>query len=172
LANQAQAAQVVLGFMGGPAPTGPDWTMTQGADGPQLMYKRTNLVFVRKGDAPGSTRWDGDDHQRWNALRFVPPVPKPLAPPNVAPLYVEGAYAFADNKDHVLYTQSRPQKCSAACEPAQPFRAGLISQGIGDWSVSRDGDFAQWRYRGKPVYLSKGAPKSADIPAGASLLRP
>jgi predicted lipoprotein with Yx(FWY)xxD motif len=172
LANQAQAAQVVLGFMGGTAPTGPDWTVTVGANGPQLMYKRTNLVFVRKGDAPGSTQWDGDDHQRWNALRYVPPVPKLVAPPNVAPLYVAGGYAFADTKAHVLYVLGPPKKCSAACEPPEPFRAGLISQGIGDWSVSRTGDLAQWLYRGKPVFVSEGAPKSADIPVGATILRP
>ncbi len=168
------------GGLGRFAYTGPDWAMVQGINGPQLMYKGWNLVFVRNGDAPGSTKWDGEAAnvpnepaiRLWNALRYVPPVPKLVAPPNVAPLFIGGAYAMTDTRDHVLYVRDKPQKCNGACENPVPFRAGLVSQGIGDWTVSRAGEVAQWLYRGKPVFVSQGAPKSADVPAGATILRP
>lgn len=172
LANQLGAAQAGLGFSGGPEKPGPDWTVTEGANGPQLMYKRTNLVFVRKGDAPGSIRWDGADKMRWNVLRYVPPMPKAAAPPNVGILYAAGGYAFADKSDRVLFTQGRSGKCRKDCESPKPFAAGMISQGTGDWTIARDGDAAQWLYRGKPVFVSQGAPKSAVVPRGATILRP
>lgn len=171
LANQVGAAQAGLGFQGGPEKPGPDWTVTEGANGPQLMYKRTNLVFVRKGDKPGSLKWDGEDKMRWNALRYVPPAPKVVTPPNVGILFVAGGYALADKDDRVLFTQGRP-KCRQGCEAPKPFTAGLISKGVGDWTIARDGDVAQWLYRGKPVFVNDGKPKSADIPAGAAILRP
>ena len=42
------------------------------------------MVFIRKGDTPGSTAHDGTDEMIWNSLRFVPPVPEIVAPANGA----------------------------------------------------------------------------------------
>jgi len=184
-AQAAQAAQLQGGGGGGAAarlapPVGPDWHMTQGPNGPQLIYKRTHLVFVRKDDKPGSTKWDGEgvglpDEPKvrlWNALRYIPPPPKLVAPSNVMPVFVDGGYAMADSAERVLYVMDKARKCADACKKLVPFKAGVVNQGIGDWTVSRDGDVAQWHYRDKPVFVSQGTPKSADIPAGATILRP
>jgi predicted lipoprotein with Yx(FWY)xxD motif len=156
------------GGRGAPPPSGPDWTMVQGVNGPQLMYKRVHLVYTRKGDVPGSTKWDGQDNFLWNVLRYVPPVPKIVAPTNVVPLYVGGAYAMVIKDDNfVLYT------CATACAKAVPFKTGIVSQGVGDWTVSRSGDTPQWMYQGKPVFISQGKPKTVEgLPVGAAVLRP
>ena len=54
----------------------PDWTVIQGAQGPQWVYKGWHMVFVRKGEAPGSAAHEGDGNLSWNTMKFVPPVPK------------------------------------------------------------------------------------------------
>ena len=151
---------------GAVAPAGPDWTVVQGVNGPQLMYKRAHLVYTRKGEAPGGTSHDGEDNFLWNVLRYVPPVPKlAAAPSDVATSFIDGAYAMViKGSDSVLYT------CAAACPKATPFKTGIVSQGVGDWTVSRSGDTPQWMYKGKPVYINQG--KSAAVPVGAAVLRP
>lgn len=177
-ATAAAQAQVNTGGglgRGAAAPaSGPDWTVIEGLNGPQLLYKRTHLVFVHKVE-PTSTKWDASpDWLRdepvgplFNALRYVPPVPKlASAPKGVTPLFLDGAYVLVDKEQRVLYS------CVANCAKQEPLLAGLMAEGGGDWTVSRDSDAPQWLYKGKPVYVSQGAPKTAAIPAGAALLRP
>jgi predicted lipoprotein with Yx(FWY)xxD motif len=154
-------------FIGRGTQSGPDWVAVNGAKGPQLLFKQGNLVFVRKDDVPGSTKWDGDKNYLWNALRYVPPIPKVKAPSGFSAAYIDGAYALADKDERILYTQDRPAKCVTPCIP---LKTGLVVSGSGEWTVSRTGEVAQWAYRGKPVYVS--APKSAGIPEGATILRP
>ena len=45
----------------------PDWTVIQGASGPQWVYKSWHLVFTRKGDKPGSAAHDGAGDLTWTA---------------------------------------------------------------------------------------------------------
>jgi predicted lipoprotein with Yx(FWY)xxD motif len=156
---------------GGPAqPAGPDWTVSEGSNGPQLIYKRTHLVFTRKAGDPKSTEWDGEEDLRWNVLRFVPPEPEIAAPDGVSPLFIDGEYALVDKNLKVLFTADKAPACLKSC--AQPFTAGFLVQAMAEWTVARDGDIPQWLYRGKPVYVSMGAPRRADIPDGAALLHP
>lgn len=152
------------------APAGPDWTVGEGPNGPQLIDKRTHLVFARKDDSPDSTEWDGEENFLWNALRYVPPVPKVAAPAGVSPLFVSGAYALVDKQQRVLFVRDKAPACGNAC--AVPFTTGFLMKGMGDWSVKRDGDQAQWLYRGKPVFVSLAVPRSADVPDGAAVVRP
>jgi predicted lipoprotein with Yx(FWY)xxD motif len=150
--------------------SGPDWSVAEGAHGPQLMFKGSNLVFVRKGDKPGSVAWNGAENALWNVLRYIPPAPKVLAPTGVAPVLVKDGYVLAEGGKHILYTLGRAFRCIAPCATPAPFRAGFVGHGVGVWTVSRDGDFAQWEYRGKPVFV--GSSDVASVPAGAAILRP
>ena len=158
------------GGRGGAAAGGPppDWTMVETDAGPQLMYKASHLVFVRKGEAPGSVRWDGHEGLIWNALRYIPPAPKLVAPPAVASAYIGGAYALVDKDRRVLYTCA----AAAACRMGEALKAPSASQDVGAWTVSRNSDTAQWLYRGKPVFIGQAWPNSASVPAGAVVLRP
>ncbi|MCW1429911.1 hypothetical protein [Novosphingobium sp. JCM 18896] len=146
----------------------PDWTVIAGPQGPQWVYKGWHLVFVRKGEAPGSAAHEGDERMVWNTLKHVPPAPKLTAPVNVSAAFVEGAYALVDKEGRLLFTGS----CAAACAGWQPLAAGLASRGVGaDWTVDRAADQPQWLYRGKPAYVAEGAVQ-ADLPTGAVVLRP
>ncbi|MFD1613197.1 hypothetical protein ACFSCW_15435 [Sphingomonas tabacisoli] len=150
----------------GSAPV-PDWSVANGPAGPQWVYKRWHLVFTRKGEAPGSAAFDGADELSWNSLKFVPPVPQLSAPPGIKPVFVRGAYVLADDQGRLLFTG----KCEASCSGWTELAAGLADGGLGDWSVSRAGDRAQYLYRGAPVFVSPtGAPD--DLPAGSTMLRP
>lgn len=145
----------------------PDWTVIEGPQGPQWVYKGWHMVFTRKGEAPGSAAHDGDEQMTWNTLKFVPPVPKLTAPVNVSAAYVGGAYALVDHEGRLLFTGS----CADDCASWRPFGGGMASRGIGDWTVSRDADKPQWLYRGKPAYVAQGSSPEA-LPAGAAVLRP
>lgn len=145
----------------------PDWTIIDGAQGPQWVYKGWHMVFTRKGDQPGSTEFEGAEDMVWNTLKFVPPAPKPEAPGNVSTVLHDGAYAFADTNGRLLFSGT----CQSDCGQWAPLSAGLASRGLGDWTVSRSGPQPQWLYRGKPVFISQEA-EAAGVPAGAEILRP
>lgn len=145
----------------------PDWTIIDGAAGPQWVYKGWNVVFTRKGDKRGSTAFDGAQQLTWNTLKFVPPVPQVAGPTNVKTLFLGGAYAFADKDSRVLFTGT----CAKDCTGWVPFAAGMASRGIGEWSVSSAGEQPQWQFRGKPAFVSQ-ADDPTSVPAGATVLRP
>jgi hypothetical protein len=124
------------------------------------------MVFIRRGDTPGSTAFDGTDQRSWNTLKFVPPVPQLTAPANVTALFADGAYALADRSGHALFTGA----CAPPCN-WQALAAPMASRGLGEWSVGLAGDSPQWIWRGKPVYVSQeGNP--VMVPAGGTVLRP
>jgi predicted lipoprotein with Yx(FWY)xxD motif len=145
----------------------PDWTIIDGPQGPQWVYKGWHMVFVRKDEVPGSATYDGADEKVWNTLKYVPPVPKVATPVNVSAAFVDGAYAFVQKEGRLLYTGS----CAEDCASWQPFPGALASAGVGDWEVDHQADTPQWRYRGKPVFIAQG-PDVTDMPEGAAALRP
>jgi predicted lipoprotein with Yx(FWY)xxD motif len=170
--SQRREAQEELrekGFHANPQEA-PDWTIIEGPDGPQWVYKGWHVVYARKGDGPGSTEFDGADKFTWNTLKFVPPVPEVVAPENVATIFTDGAYALADSEGRLLYTG----ECDRAvkdCSDWTPLAAGLASRGIGQWGVNRAGDTPQWTYRGRPVFVSE-LDELGSVPEGGSVLRP
>jgi predicted lipoprotein with Yx(FWY)xxD motif len=145
----------------------PDWTIIEGPQGPQWVYKGWHMVFVRKGDKPGSAAYDGAENMVWNTLKYVPPVPKVIAPVNVTTAFVSGAYALVDKEGRLLFTGD----CGDACASWRPFTGPMAGTGVGEWAVSHDADAPQWLYRGKPVFIAQGA-TPADVPVGARVLRP
>lgn len=177
--NRQAAATAGARAAGGAAPAGsppgdyiqnqkaPDWTIIQGPQGPQWVYKGWHMVYVRKGETPGSTTYNGADDMVWNTLKYVPPVPTVVGPANVSTVFVGGAYALVDKAGRLLFTGS----CGDNCGSWRPFSGALGSCGVGEWAVSRDADTPQWLYRGKPVFMAQGS-DIADMPAGAAVLRP
>lgn len=147
-------------------PVGP-WKVVEGAQGPQWSYKGNPVFTYLEDRAPGSTAGDGYE-DLWKALVYVPPAPAVVAPASVTVRFVEGAYIMADRQGRALFTTKAGDVCGAAC--AQPLLAGMASQPIGDWTVSRDGDRPQWTYRGKPVYVSQD--EERRVPAVGIGLRP
>jgi predicted lipoprotein with Yx(FWY)xxD motif len=145
----------------------PDWTVIKGPQGPQWVYKGWHMVYVRKGEAPGSTALDGAENFVWNTLKYVPPVPKITAPPSVSTVFADGQYALADRDGRVLLTGS----CVADCTGWKPLSGGLASRGIGQWTVTRAGDAPQWGFQGKPVYVSQ-LDDPTQAPASGVILRP
>jgi len=145
----------------------PDWTIIAGPQGPQWVYKGWHMVFVRKGAGGRSTGLDGSENKAWNTLKFVPPLPRIVAPADVRPVAVDGSYALADGKGRLLYTGA----CGKDCAAWLPFRGGMTSAGIGAWRVQTGADFAQWTWSGKPVFV---CPEDApdQVPAGGMVLRP
>jgi predicted lipoprotein with Yx(FWY)xxD motif len=145
----------------------PDWTIIQGPQGPQWVYKGWHMVFVRRGEKPGSAAYDGTGNMVWNTLKYVPPVPRVVAPANVSTAFVDGAYALVDKDGRLLFSGN----CGKDCAGWRPFTGPLASSGVGDWAVSHDTDTPQWFWRGKPVFVAQG-PTLTDMPAGATALRP
>ncbi len=144
----------------------PDWTVIAGPAGPQWVYKGWHMVFVRNGDKPGSTKYDGADSLTWNTLKFVPQMPQLALPPGIMPVFNKGAYQLTDKAGHVLFTGP----CDKGCEWT-PLAAPLASRGIGDWTVDLSGDLPQWSWKGRKVYVSqKDEPMTA--PAKVEVLRP
>jgi predicted lipoprotein with Yx(FWY)xxD motif len=143
----------------------PDWSIVDGAAGPQYVYKGWHLVFVRKGDIRGSTAFEGAENRSWNTLKYIPPVPQIVAPGNVAATFFEGAFALADTKGRLLFTG----KCSGLCADWLPFSGGMASAGIGEWRVDANGDMPQWTYRTRPVFV---VTDGQSIPKGGEVLRP
>ena len=144
----------------------PDWTVIAGPQGPQWVYKGWHMVFTRRAGDARSPRYDGTEAQTWNTLKFVPPEPTLVAPPNVRATVVDGTFVLADAKGGPLFTGA----CAKDCASWKPFAAGMASAGLGEWTVRRDGDRAQWAYRGEPVFENADDP--ATVPAGSKVLRP
>lgn len=149
------------------APSAADWTIIAGPQGPQWVYKGWHIVFVRRGDRPGSTEFDGADSLTWNTLKFIPPVPQIVAPMNIATIVLDGDYALADRHGRVLFTGI----CTSACGDWVPLAGGAASRGVGQWVVSRSGDTPQWTYRGKPVFVSQ-LDDPRQVPEAGIVLRP
>ncbi len=145
----------------------PDWTIIEGPAGLQWVYKGWHMVYTRKGDPKGSTRYDGADEFKWNTLKFIPPVPEVVAPEKVEPLFVDGSYALSVGGEQLLFTGA----CTAECNGWAPFAAGLASRGIGDWQVNREHDVAQWTYRGARVFVASSG-EGRSVPEGANVVRP
>ncbi|MES2157891.1 MAG: hypothetical protein V4512_08810 [Pseudomonadota bacterium] len=150
-----------------PASDNPDWTVIAGPAGPQWVYKKVHLVFTRKGAAPGSSEHDGADGYVWNSLKYVPPSPKLIAPPDVAARLVDGAYVLADAQGNWLFSPK-----AADCADPCAWRAhatGMVRRSVGQWTVRQTADQAQWVYRGKPVYR---ADPRQPVPADGAALTP
>ena len=149
----------------------PDWTVIAGPQGPQWVYKGWHMVYVRKGDRPGSTAHDGADEQTWNTLKFVPPVPQITAPASVTTLFAGGAYALADRGGKLLFTGKCGQAQSGPCSGWTPLTAPMAGRGLGEWTVSLAGDNPQWAWRGQPVFVSQESDLQS-VPSGGKVLRP
>ena len=145
----------------------PDWTVIAGPQGPQWVYKGWHMVYLRKGDRPGSTAHDGAEGQTWNTLKFVPPAPVIVAPGGVATQFAAGAYQLADRDGRALFTGS----CVAPCAGWTPLTAPMAGRGMGEWSVSLAGDNPQWVWRGQPVFVSSEA-DPLTVPRNGKVLRP
>ncbi len=145
----------------------PDWTVIEAAQGPQWVYKGWHLVFARKDDKRGSTAFDGAEGFTWNTLKYVPPVPVLVAPPGVAAIFDQGAYALAAGDGRLLFTG----QCSGSCASWIPFGGGAASAGVGGWTVDRSGDSPQWAYRGARVFVASPT-DPRTIPERAKVLRP
>jgi predicted lipoprotein with Yx(FWY)xxD motif len=145
----------------------PDWTVIDGPAGKQWVYKGWHMVFARIGDRPGSTAFDGAEDLTWNTLKFVPPMPKVEAPAGAAPIVVDGRWVLADKAGRVLFTGT----CKDGCTGWRPLTGGMASRPLGDWSVAPDQDIPQWRWRGKPVWMTV-AGDPVQVPPGAKELRP
>ncbi len=145
----------------------PDWSVIAGPQGPQWVYKGWHMIYVRKGDRPGSTAHDGADEQAWNTIKFVPPVPSITAPAGVTTLFTGGAYALADSEGRLLFTG----KCSDPCTGWTPLTAPMAGRGLGEWTVSLAGDNPQWAWRGQPVFVGQGA-DPLSVPRNGKVLRP
>jgi predicted lipoprotein with Yx(FWY)xxD motif len=144
------------------------WKVVKGISGPQWTYKE-DLVFTFNDDTVDTLGGDGYD-DIFKAIAFIPSAPKLTAPANVKPLFSDGAYVLADMQGHALYVRNK-QRCDANCEQAQPFAAGLANRDIGAWTVSRQGEYARWAYRGQPVYINVND-ASGRAPAYGIALRP
>jgi predicted lipoprotein with Yx(FWY)xxD motif len=145
----------------------PDWAVIDGPQGPQWVYKGWHMVFVRRGDRPGSTAFDGAGDFTWNTLKYLAPKPQVTAPNDIQAVVQGGAYALADAKGHLLYTGA----CANPCAAWHPLPAGMASAPVGDWTVDLAGDAPQWKWRGRLVYVSLDDDDPA-IPAGGAILRP
>jgi predicted lipoprotein with Yx(FWY)xxD motif len=147
--------------------TAPDWGVMDGPAGPQWVYKGWHMVYVRKGDKPRSTKYDGTDEMKWNTLKYVPPVPLLTAPSGIKSVFRNGAYVLSDKDGRLLYTGI----CRKDCVSWQPLGAGLASLGLGEWTVNRSTDEPQWLFRGQPVFVGTDA-DVASLPKSSTLLRP
>ena len=166
--------QLAAAFGMGAAPAGmytqqnaPDWTVLDGPNGPQYVYKGYNMVFVRKGDKPRSTAYEGYENKTWNTLKFIPPVPTVIAPNGVGTTWLDDGYVLTDKDGKLLYTG----KCGRDCTGWKPLAAAIASQGLGEWTVDRNAPRPQWLYRGKPVYVATDE-TLASLPRSSVVLRP
>lgn len=140
----------------GAEPVG-EWTIVEGAEGPQWAYRK-NPVFTFDADAPGDAKGDGWQ-DLWAAIAYVPPAPPIVAPPSVSVKFVNGRYLFVGSGGRPLYV--------GGAAPGEAFAAGLAEQDVGDWTVLKTGDVAQWAHQGRPVFVSAGS-----VPSDAEPLAP
>jgi predicted lipoprotein with Yx(FWY)xxD motif len=138
----------------------PDWTVIAGPQGPQWVYKGWHMVYTRRASKRGDVSLDGRGDLTWNTLKFVPPVPTIMAPPEVTVTFLAGAYALTDKAGRVLVT--------GECAECQPLAAPIASKGIGNWRAVLARDWPQWAWNGKPVF----AVTLDQVPKGATILRP
>lgn len=144
----------------------PDWTVIEGAQGPQWVYKGWHLVFTRHEGSRSSTAFDGADDRTWNTLKYVPPAPKVEAPGVVGTAFVDGAYAFTDKDGRALFTG----KCDDGCH-WRSLAAPMASAGLKDWKVSLSADVPEWTMKGRRVFVSEESDPHA-IPQEGKILRP
>ena len=146
------------------------WTVVEGVAGRQWAYRENPVFTYRPDPRRGSTAGDGLD-DLWSVVAYVPPAPVLVAPSNVVPLLVDGAFLLADRDGRALFTLAPRPACGARCPSPTPLAAGLASRNIGEWTVIRDGGSPRWAYRGRPVYVST-EPAATKAPPEGILLRP
>lgn len=143
----------------------PDWTVIAGAQGPQWVYKGWHLVFTRADETAGARGFDGAENFTWNTLKFIPPAPEVVAPPQVAVNFTGEQYTLTDLRGHLLFTG----RCANSCESWKPLAAGMANRGVADWSVDRSGETPRWVWRGQPVFVADASEPEA-LPPGARAL--
>jgi predicted lipoprotein with Yx(FWY)xxD motif len=139
------------------------WKPVQSKRGWLWTYRSSPVFTYRDDKKPGDTGgngWDGLVHP----IEWIPPEPKALAPAPAKPLYISGRWLLSDGKERALYTAN----CSAPCL-AEPFRAGIATRGMGDWTVIEGSDGPQWSWRKRPVFISATA-KSLPAEVGAQVI--
>jgi predicted lipoprotein with Yx(FWY)xxD motif len=144
----------------------PDWTVIEGAQGPQWVYKGWHLVFTQRSASRSAAAPDGTGGMTWNTLKFVPPPPAIEVPGTVATAFFDDAYALTDKDGRVLFTG----KCDGDCS-WQPLAAPMAASGLGDWKVTLAGDRPAWALKGKRIFVSTEA-NPHTVPSGAKVLRP
>ena len=144
----------------------PDWTVIEGAQGSQWVYKGWHLVFTQRAGSRSAAAPDAIGGMTWNTLKFVPHPPAIEAPGTVATAFFDDAYALTDKDGRVLFTG----KCNGDCS-WQPLAAPMAAGALGDWKVTLDGDRSAWTLKGRPVFVSTEADPHA-VPGGAKVLRP
>jgi predicted lipoprotein with Yx(FWY)xxD motif len=149
------------------AANAPDWSVIEGPNGPQWVYKGYHMVYVRTDAAPGTTSFDGAENYAWNTLKFVPPVPKLKGPNTVSTRFVDGRYVLTDAEGRALFTGACTQDCAAW----KPLTGGFLIRPIGDWAVSKTSELPQWTYKGQPVFVSQDV-DPLRVPSSAAILQP
>jgi predicted lipoprotein with Yx(FWY)xxD motif len=143
------------------------WKVVEGAGGPQWSYKG-DPVFTYVGDsAPGSAA-GAEREDLFRLITYIPPMPKVTAPAPVKAAFVDEAYILEDGQGHALFTSGK--SCGTDCRNWIPFEAGMASRGIGDWTISREGDHPQWVYRGRLVYVVGQEEQPTAAPAEGTIL--
>jgi predicted lipoprotein with Yx(FWY)xxD motif len=147
------------------------WHVVDGVEGPQWAYGEYP-VFTSTGDKrPGEFRGH-EFEDMFFAINYVPPVPQVTAPSGIAPLLVQHrSYVLADPQGRPLYAYASIKDCKSMCDQLVPFESGMASRNVGDWSVDRSADRAQWKYRGKLVFVAQTDNRS-DILDPAAVVRP
>ena len=142
------------------------WTIVEGAQGPQWAFEGSPVFSFNADHKPGDVGGD-----RWSdlflGLAYVPPKPALAAPPSVDARLFDEDYVLTDTSGHALFTS----RCTSDCGARIPFAAGAASLPVGDWTMRRDGDRAQWAWRGAPVFVAASV-ASAAVAAGDALLKP
>jgi predicted lipoprotein with Yx(FWY)xxD motif len=147
------------------------WHVVDGVGGPQWAYG-DYPVFTYTGDRrPGDLKGH-EFEDTFMAINYIPPVPVVTAPSSVAPLLLQHrSYVLADSQKRPLYAYASSRGCKALCDRMTPFVAGMASHSVGHWTVDQGTERAQWKYKGKLVYVAK-ADAATGIMDPAALVRP
>ncbi|MET0363932.1 MAG: hypothetical protein ABW169_04700 [Sphingobium sp.] len=143
------------------------WTVVKGATGPQWAWNGNPVFTFAKDTGAGSIAGNGYDDM-WAVIAYTPPPPKLVAPATIRPVYAADGYVLANAEGRLLFTQVGG---TADSTQWMPLTAGLASQSVGQWQVSRDADRPRWLFKGQPVYVAQGK-SPADLPSGTAPLRP
>jgi predicted lipoprotein with Yx(FWY)xxD motif len=147
------------------------WTIVDGVQGGQWAYKG-ELVFTFNGDKqPGAVGGNGLNNHLWSIIPITPPAPRFTAPADVSAALEGGDFVLTDDKGRALYTRDDRSCDVSSCAELIPFAAGMASRPVGDWTINRATDRAQWLYRGKLVYVG-AAGEAWQMPSGGTLVRP